>query len=124
MAGIADQLKFWAKGRKPPAKGKPPMGADEDEGEMPPKGRKAEPEGEPPAATTPEGGRASGEATKGPQPPFAKETTPGNPGMGGKDKPEPKNPIEAFAKKAKKEGGKLPPFGGKKAPPFTKEDGG
>jgi hypothetical protein len=124
MAGIADQLKLWAKGRKPPAKGKPSEGEDEEGAKPAPTSRKAEPEGEPPAATTPEGGRASGEANKGPQPPFAKETTPGNLGMGDKDKLEPKNPIEAFAKKAKKEGGKLPPFGGKKAPPFTKEDGG
>ena len=98
MAGIADQLKLWAKGRKPP-KGKTPEGKDDDKG-MPPKGKGAEPDEK--ADSEPS------DAGNGPKPPFAKETTPGkpvgkeNPFEKGKPNPFAKgkkpNPFAAFAK--------------------------
>ena len=107
MSGIADQLKLWAKGRKPPSK--------EDAS----KGGKDEPKGQPATSLTPNKDDEATEPPKGQQPPFGKATSPGKP----EEEKDSKNPLDAFAKKAKKDGGKFPPFGGKKAPPFTKEGG-
>lgn len=90
MAGIADQLKLWAKGRKLP-KGKTPEGKEDEKG-MPPKGGSEPPEAD-----------EKSDAGKGPTPPFAKETTPGKP-VGKEGKPNPfekgkkPNPFAAFAK--------------------------
>jgi hypothetical protein len=92
MAGIADQLKLWAKGRKPP-KGKTPEGKEDDKG-LPPKGGKGEGDAS--------AGDDDSDAAE-PKPPFAKETTPGKP-VSKEDKPKPfekgkkSNPFAAFAK--------------------------